>query len=150
MIWFLAMTSFLISVSRYFSGKAKDDQGYRLFNRGTTSTLKVSYGIVEYITAASAIFVAMDTTNFSWGLKVCFSHAINVMAARNVIVRNLRSWEKIGLGVATINVTGDLVNLCLEPVDNFKFLFVPQIAENKEVSSYISPEFFDCFIRELV
>ncbi|XP_073133690.1 putative calcium-transporting ATPase 13, plasma membrane-type [Henckelia pumila] len=139
MKWLLAMSSILISVSRYAAGRAEDDQGYSLFDRGRTSTLEVSYAIVEYVVAAGVIFMAMDAKSFSWALKVCFSHAINMMAASDVIVRNLPSWEKIGVGMATINVTDHELS-ALNRLMISNFLFVPQMTANKEVSSHVSPD----------
>ncbi|KZV25937.1 calcium-transporting ATPase 13, plasma membrane-type [Dorcoceras hygrometricum] len=135
MKWVLALSSFPITVSRYFSGKSKHDNENILLIRQTTS-LEISYIVVQYIAAAGVIFVAMDTSNFSWALKVCLAHAINMMAASNVIVRNLSSWERIGLGVATMNVTGEL-NALKQSVSS-EFLFAPQITEDKKSSSHIS------------
>ncbi|XP_073135247.1 calcium-transporting ATPase 12, plasma membrane-type-like [Henckelia pumila] len=136
MKWAVAMISLVISLSVYFNGTAKNDEGYVLFERGTTSALEVSYMIVYYMVTASVIFLAMDTSNFSWALKVCFAHAVNEMAGCDVVVRSLSSWEEIGLGVANVHVI-DEFNASNQSIAS-TFLFVPQITENKKASACVA------------
>ncbi|KZV25939.1 calcium-transporting ATPase 13, plasma membrane-type [Dorcoceras hygrometricum] len=134
----LAAVSLLISLYRYFSGIAADDDGDRLFNPKPMSPLQVQYMIAEYIVEISVIFVAMDTSNFVGTLKICFAHAVNEVAACNVIVRSLPSWGRIGLGGATINVS-DEFNASNRLI-TLEFLFVPQIKKDKKTSSSIVSE----------
>ncbi|KAL0414468.1 UNVERIFIED_CONTAM: Calcium-transporting ATPase 12, plasma membrane-type [Sesamum radiatum] len=136
--WILAISFLPISLARYFSGNAKDDDGNSEFNQGTTPVLEVLYVLGENLLAVVAISIAMDTTNFSWAVKVSLAHAISEMSSHNVIVKSLPAWEKIGLGAVKVNVIDGSNTLTKNQMEASKFLFVPQFAENREAPPLIS------------
>ncbi|XP_051152301.1 calcium-transporting ATPase 12, plasma membrane-type-like [Andrographis paniculata] len=140
----LGVACVLISLARYFSGHYKDDDGRSWFVPGKTKAIQASYDVVYMCLNTLLLLAAMDTNNFPWAMKVSLCQAVCDFSRRDVVIRNLLAWEKIGLGVAKVNVVERGGNtFVVQRVEASEFLNVPQFIEGVETTVLMLPNIAD-------